>query len=166
VDVLMSFEFKGEALMRKGAFFLVTIIVSLFVYGCNLTSNDISEITIKGVISNLKDAMSFIDEKTYLQLVFVPEDGRVTGQIADGGRLVYDSTLQKIPIPEDGIFTLRPDRLRRGKYLIVVQKMKAQGRKKPFLFVEDDYLTVDIAKRVKSGTTLDVGKVFIPVPDI
>ena len=76
------------------------------------------KITIKGKIINLEQIKKDISAKTYLQLVFLPEDGRINFTLDEKGRMALISSLPIISFPLDGTFIFETDELKPGKYLI------------------------------------------------
>ncbi len=121
-------------------------------------------ITIKGVITNLEEAQSHLADDSYLQLVFLPLDGQLSGRTDEKGRMFYNSELTKYPIPSDGAFVFLLDSLDPGSYVIAVQLLENSFGMTPLLVSGDEYVTVEIPQNADLPLIIDVGEVSIPLP--
>jgi len=132
------------------------------------TVTRVSGITITGVIANLKDAKKYIAEDSYLQLVFVPTDGKISFETDGQGRLRVVSELGKSPFQPDGVFTFKLESLKSGSYRIVAQLLQNYFyypfKVFPYLVRGKQPVAVEIPQSVNLPLTIDVGNVEIPLP--
>jgi hypothetical protein len=117
------------------------------------------------VITNLEDAQEqYLAQDSYLQLVSLPADGRLSGSTDDQGRLAYDSDLARIPIPQDGVFAFQVGSLQPGTYVIAAQLLRNSSFLMPLLVKEEKPVMVEIPQNVELPLALDLGKVTISLP--
>jgi hypothetical protein len=122
-------------------------------------------IAITGVITNLGDAEErYLAEDSYLQLVRLPADGRLSGTTDDQGRLAYDSELAQSPIPSDGVFNFQVESLEPGTYVVAAQRLRNSSFMTPLLVTETEYVRVEIRQDATLPVTFDLGEVAIPIP--
>ncbi|MFQ5812712.1 MAG: hypothetical protein ACE5I2_05920 [Anaerolineae bacterium] len=131
------------------------------------TASSFAGITISGLITNFEDAEQYLAEDSYLQLVRIPDDGKLSGTTDDQGRLVYDSDLAQISIPRDGAFTFQIESLEPGNYLIAVQLLRDTaalgGGPNPLLVKEEEekYVRFEIPQDLNLPLSIDLGEVII-----
>jgi len=89
-----------------------------FFISVNIAGEDNTAITITGIITNLEKAKKYITNDSYLQIVFLPSDGKVSMRTDGQGRMTYDSELARIDIPSTGAFTFERVSLKPGRYII------------------------------------------------
>lgn len=160
-------NFKVVIIFLMGLLFLnVVDCISI----CNAAD---SQITIKGIITNIKKAETHFSSKTHLQLVRVPEDGNLAFETDDSGRLAYASDLAKVPVPKkDGKFAFVTKNLLPGKYIIVLQhfqRVSLGGGPQPsaILAKEGNWLNIDVPNvpnDAKRPLVIDVGNIYIRFP--
>jgi hypothetical protein len=121
-----------------------------------------------GVIANLKDVKKYIAEDSYLQVVFVPTDGKISFETDGQGRLRLVSELGKSSFQPDGVFTFKLESLKSGSYLIVAQLLQNYYyypfKAQPYLFRGKQPVVVEIPQSVNLPLTIDIGNVEIPLP--
>jgi hypothetical protein len=120
-------------------------------------------IIIKGVITNLDDGKDRIKDDTYLQLVFVPPDGKVPMQVS-AAKVIYPSSLPKISVPATGPFSFECRGLRPGTYLVAVQRYQSPNESwRPFLHRGQTIASIVIPKDSPSPV-INMGNVTLPLP--
>ena len=125
-------------------------------------SNKAGIVTIKGVVTNLAEGKERITGDTYLQLVFLPPDGKL-GVRVEAGRISFTSSLQKVSMPTKGPFSFEGNGLGPGTYAVAVQKYAfSNDGWHPFLRKDGKPLEIKISDSTPS--VLDVGEVTLPVP--
>jgi hypothetical protein len=118
---------------RTNIIIILSSIISLSLVGCASTFNG----EINGEIRNIEEIKPFISDKTFLQLIEVPE-GSFNFYSPANGELIYQSDLEKIPIPVDGKYKFIVKNLKSGKYLIAAQRLSKDYKYfGPLLWSED-----------------------------
>ena len=149
--------------MRKACFGKVVIVLLLMFLPASASTVEENNITITGAITNLKEVEKYITEKSYLQIIFLPPDGNVSGVFYEG-QLIYDSKLPKMDIPANGAFTFKIKDLDPGKYFIVVQYLK-RGVDPRLVSKKDNNIPgFEIAEERKTPIIIDLGELYIRAP--
>ncbi len=119
-------------------------------------------VTIRGVITNLLAGKARITPDTYLQLLLIPPDGKLSVK-AEAGFLSFPSSLPTVSMPAKGPFSLTCSGLASGTYVLVVQKyvLSTDGIR-PFLLKGERPLEIKISD--STASVLDVGDVDLPIP--
>ncbi len=126
------------------------------------TTNKATVVTIKGVVTNLAEGIERITGDTYLQLVFLPPDGKLE-VTAEAGRISFTSSLPRVSMPAKGPFSFEGGGLGPGTYVVAVQKYAfSTDGWHPFLRKDGQPLEIKISDSTPS--VLDVGEVALPVP--
>ncbi len=119
-------------------------------------------VTIKGVITNLAAGKARITGDTYLQLLLIPPDGKLSVK-AEAGFLSFPSSLARVSMPAKGPFSLACSGLASGTYVLVVQKyVFSTDGVRPFLLKGERPLEIKISD--STASVLDVGEVTLPIP--
>jgi hypothetical protein len=134
-------------------------------------------IELRGKIVNLNKASKYITAESYLQLLFIPDNGSVSFETDDKGRTVYPSNLPRIHFPQDGNFNLpiyhaifehMTEFAKPGKYVIVGQNLNPYGldsQLKPILsYLANKTLIIIHWKDIENRKVLNLGDVILPVP--
>ncbi len=125
-------------------------------------NNKADVVTVKGVVTNLAEGKERITGDTYLQLVFLPPDGKLDVR-AEAGRISFTSSLPRASMPTKGPFSFEGKGLGPGTYLLAVQKYAfSTDGFHPFLRKDGQPLEIKISDSTPS--VLDVGEVTLPVP--
>ena len=157
---------KDQRKMRIGR---ILALLALAVVSISLSADPTYAITINGNIVNMGEAKEYVAADSYLQLVAMPADGRISFRTDDRGRYIYESNLPQTKMPKAGVFSISALGLKAGRYIIVSQKLVSWGVNKRggvFLIKKGERKAWEI--KVTAGadqTTLDIGEVFIPVPN-
>lgn len=152
---------KDQGKMRIGR---ILALLTLAVVSISLSVDPAYAITINGNIVNMGEAKEYVEADSYLQLVAMPADGRISLRTDDRGRYIYESNLPQTKMPKAGVFSISAPGLKAGRYIIVSQKLTSGGGM--FLIKKGERKAFEI--KVTAGadqTTLDIGEVFIPVPN-
>jgi hypothetical protein len=100
-----------------------------------------------------------VSADSYLQLVFVPPDGRIPISTDSIGRFSVTSSLPRTALPKKGPFSIECGDLEPGTYFIVAQG--ASATRPAFLQKDGRPLRIELPRDV--GPVLDVGEVTIPL---
>ena len=156
---------KDQRKMCIGRIFAV---FALAVVSISLLVDPTYAITINGNIINMGEAKEYVAADSYLQLIAMPADGRISGRTDDRGRHIYESNLPQTKMPKSGVFSISAPGLKAGRYFIVPQIVGwgLNNRGGVFLIKKGERTSWEI--KVPAGadqTTLDIGEVIIPVPN-
>lgn len=123
-------------------------------------------VTIMGTISNITEMRKHISSKTYLQIVQTT-DGKISLHVVNG-ELIFNSTLSKIPFPEDGVFVFEKVRnLKIGEsYTIVTQLIDNSTNRSMWLIMDGKPLKVDFPLEYKYATDTKEIKIDLTKNDI
>jgi hypothetical protein len=124
---------------------------------------------LSGNIVNLAAARRHIDSRSYLQLVSLPPDRRLTYTSDNEGRVTYLSELARTEIAADGHFRLAVPPLQPGDYVIVAQGVKSYGAEEnPVPALAETYTRKTQVITVPAGRTAPLvqhlGPLYIPTP--
>ncbi len=114
-------------------------------------------ITIMGTINNATEMKEHISSETYLQIVQAT-NGKISLHVVNG-ELIFNSTLAKIPFPEDGVFVFKKARnLKLGEsYTIVSQLIDNSTNRSMWLIMDGKPLKVDFPLEYKyTGDTKEI----------
>ena len=162
---------------------LLIVMICIFLQACGMSEEEIAKqklhesinridsltniykqsgITIKGVITNLGDLdKNYLTQDSYLQLVFMSEDGQLSMTMYPDRGISYNSELMKIPIPNDGFFIFHLDSLEPGKYIIVAQGLLTSSRR---LNNGIETKIIEILPSSKLPLVFDLGNLTIQLP--
>lgn len=144
----------------------ILALLALAVVSISLSVDPAYAITINGNIVNMGEAKKYVATDSYLQLVAMPADGRISGRTDDRGRYIYESNLPQTKMPKAGVFSISAPGLKAGRYIIVGQKLETGNFGSQFLHRRGEIKALEI--EIKAGadqSTLDIGDVYIPVPN-
>ncbi len=123
----------------------------------------------QGVIVNMEGALKYINPESYIQLLYLPDNGGISFETDNKGRTVFDSDLPTTPFSSHGQFKLKANNLKHGRYIMVGQKMEPYGlgsRVKPILSYMNSgqVIIIQHPTDTKGKKVLSLGDVIIPVP--
>jgi hypothetical protein len=125
---------------------------------------------LRGKIVNLKKASKYINDESYLQLLFVPDNAGVSFETDNKGRTIYPSDLPKTSFSKNGAFSFKMKITKSGKYVIVVQKLNPYGLDsglKPILsyLKNKEFIIIQHPEDTSGKNAFNLGDVFLPVPE-
>jgi hypothetical protein len=145
---------------------LVTALVSLCpASGAESHSGRTATFTIKGVITNVADAISrqVIFDDAKLQVALLGRGGGMPVTFDGRGRVgVAFPDLPGIVVPADGSFSIECKDFKRGTYFVVAQPSSLPGQRIAFLLKNGQPLKIEVGK-AEIPSIVDVGAVAIPV---
>lgn len=139
-------------------------------YNCDGTINvcEPDQQSVTGRITNMMEAQAYINDDSYLQIVFYPADGLMTYTKDSRGRRVYDSDLAAVDVPPDGVFSFKTNLLFSGNYVIAAQRLSpydAKSPAEPILANTDDQMVIfSVSAKAEASLDVDLGNVRLPVP--
>lgn len=125
---------------------------------------------ISGRIVNISGIRAYINDDSYLQLVFYPVDGQPVFSMDARGRRIYTSDLARVDMPDGGLFLFETTGLISGEYIVAAQALTPYAPESgavPILADEDDQTVIfSVSADNAQVLDMDLGNVRLPVPEV